>query len=148
MSKSAARRTSKKPYWNMNADELARATKKLVGVRFEETRPLSPDERAKWRRARKPGRPRVGKGAQRVFVSLEGDLLERVDAHARELGVGRSRLIALALAQLLPTADEGATGPRAGKGGAAEPPGWAKLRRFLEKQNDDLIRVLRRQGAA
>ena len=69
----------------------------------EELRPLTPAERKRWARVkRKIGRPKVGKGAVPVSVSLERGLLERVDAEARRAGMARSaflgRLIETALA--------------------------------------------------
>ena len=68
----------------------------------EELRPLTAAERKRWGRVkRKAGRPKVGKGAVPVSVSLERGLLERVDAEARRAGMARSaflgRLIGTAL---------------------------------------------------
>ncbi len=55
--------------------------------------------RAKLRKAR--GRPRVGRGAQRVLVTIERGLLARADARARVLKVSRSELIAAGLQNVL-----------------------------------------------
>ena len=83
-----------KPYWKMKAAELAKATKEL-DKEFVPTRPLTQGMKVRWMRAKKRmGRPRIGKGAQRVLVSLEKDLLRRADARARRLGLSRSKLIA------------------------------------------------------
>src|SRR4051794_24783455 len=69
----------------------------------EELRPLTAAEQKRWARVkRKVGRPKVGKGAVPVSVSLERGLLERVDADARRGGMTRSaylgRIIKTALA--------------------------------------------------
>src|SRR4051812_43928058 len=57
----------------------------------EELRPLTAAERKRWARVkRKSGRPKVGKGAVPVSVSLERGLLERVDTEARRAGMDRS----------------------------------------------------------
>jgi hypothetical protein len=91
----------KKPYWKMNAEELAEATKDFErGLPFEAGRPLSPENQAKWDRARR-GRPRVGKGAVRVFISVEAGLLEKADAFAQKRGVTRSQLIAQGLRKVI-----------------------------------------------
>ena len=99
-----------KPYWEMNAEELAEATRGLENIRLEDTKPLSPAERQRWergRRATKRGRPTVGRGAVRVFISIERDLLERADTLAGEMGIGRSQLIARGLAAMMEQAAAG-----------------------------------------
>ncbi|MFO8012341.1 MAG: hypothetical protein R6X20_03445 [Phycisphaerae bacterium] len=64
--------------------------------------PMPPEARTKWRKAkRKPGRPKVGKGATVISVSIERELLARSDALADRLGVARSALIAHSLKELL-----------------------------------------------
>lgn len=45
-------------------------------------------------RREKPGRPKVGRGAKRVLVSVELGLLEKPDDFAREHGKSRSQLVA------------------------------------------------------
>ncbi len=53
-----------KPYWRMNAAELAEATKDLDTLRLEDTQPLSAEERLWWEQAvRKPRRRRSGRAA-------------------------------------------------------------------------------------
>ncbi len=61
-------------------------------------RPLTPEQRKLWERAKKKprGRPRVGKGAQVISVSVEKGLLKRVDAKAKATHLSRSQLIAIA----------------------------------------------------
>ena len=80
----------------MTAAELARATeafdKPLV---FEKARPMTKRERAqenKLRRGR--GRPKVGKGAKKISISLEAELLRQADTMARKAGLNRSEMIA------------------------------------------------------
>ena len=64
--------------------------------------PMPPEAKAAWERAnRKPGRPKVGKGATVISVSIERELLARSDALADRLGVARSALIAHGLKELL-----------------------------------------------
>ncbi len=64
--------------------------------------PMPAEAKAKWREAkRKPGRPKVGKGAAVISVSIERGLLARSDALADRLGVARSALIAHGLKELL-----------------------------------------------
>ena len=64
--------------------------------------PPSPRARAKWERAkRKPGRPRMGQGAQVISVSIEKGLLKQSDGLARKMGISRARLVARGLRAVL-----------------------------------------------
>ena len=55
--------------------------------------PLSPRMQKLWEKAkRKGGRPRVGRGATRVLISIERGLLEDADALARDQKITRSQL--------------------------------------------------------
>ena len=87
-----------KKYWEMNAEELANATrmfdKDFVACK---AKPLSVADRAQHRKAAKPGRPRVGKGAYRINITVEHQLLVRTDRFAKTHGLTRSQLIAHAL---------------------------------------------------
>jgi len=84
-----------KPYSQMSAAELADATKLYDGMVIDKTRPLSSRERKLWEQAKRGrGRPKVGKGARKISISLEGDLLHKADALAKKKGVNRSELIA------------------------------------------------------
>ena len=75
-------------------------------------RPPSPRARARWLKAkRKPGRPRQGKGAKAISVSIEKGLLERCDKLAKEKRITRARLIARGLRAVL--AAEGIDAPSA-----------------------------------
>ena len=79
---------------------------------------MTPAERKRWERARKPGRPKVGRGAVRVPFSMEFGLLEELDAFARARGLTRSALIAAAVRDYM--GREGpARGKRANANGAA-----------------------------
>ena len=80
----------------MSAAELSRATKEFdKPFVFENTRPMTPAERAQERKLRGgPGRPKIGKGARKISVSLEAELLRRTDSLAKRRGVNRSELIA------------------------------------------------------
>ena len=93
----------RKPYWEMNAEELAEATKEFdEPFVIDKTRPLTPDERRLWNRIKRGrGRPKVGQGAKRVSVSLERGLLKRVTALARKRRISRSKLLAQVLEEAL-----------------------------------------------
>jgi hypothetical protein len=90
-------KTSKK-YWDMNKSELAAATKTFDQEFIaDKSRSMSPKERAAERRARRRGRPRIGKGARKIHITLERDLIKQADRLARQKGMGRSELISRAL---------------------------------------------------
>lgn len=86
-------------------EALSDAEKERVWAYYErqpippsETRPLNPAERRQWERdKRKPGRPKVGKGAKVISVTVEGGLLDRADAYAKGHGLTRAQLIARGL---------------------------------------------------
>jgi hypothetical protein len=95
-----------KPYTRMTTRELAEATKDLNRViRLEETEPMTAAERAEWERhageRRGRGRPKIGAGAVRLPICLEGGLAERLEAFAERIGAKRSQVIALALELLM-----------------------------------------------
>jgi hypothetical protein len=81
---------------DMSAAELARATKEFDRpFVFEKARPMTPQEKAQEHELRRGrGRPKIGKGARKISISLEGDLLHKADALAKKKGVNRSELIA------------------------------------------------------
>jgi hypothetical protein len=90
-------------YQRMTADELRAATaefdKEMI---VTQSRPLSAEERAWWERVRRrPGRPRRGKGAKVISVSLEEELLAKSDALAKSLGISRALLIERGLKAVL-----------------------------------------------
>jgi metal-responsive CopG/Arc/MetJ family transcriptional regulator len=72
---------------------------------IDEFGPMTAAERARWARAkRKPGRPRRGKGAKVMSVSVERGLLSRSDALAKDLGLSRADLIERGLQAVLAAA--------------------------------------------
>lgn len=71
-------------------------------IPFEETRPLTPAERARWKRVkRKAGRPKVGRGTRVVSVSVERGLLDQADAYAKRHGLKRAQVFAMGLGAVL-----------------------------------------------
>ena len=65
----------------------------------------TPAERKIWLRARrKAGRPRIGKGAKIISLTVERDLLRQADARAKSEGVSRAQLFARGLRTLLASA--------------------------------------------
>jgi hypothetical protein len=64
--------------------------------------PPPPSVRARLARARrKPGRPRVGAGSKAISVTIEKDLLRRIDRIARRRKTTRARLIAHGLRRVI-----------------------------------------------
>lgn len=93
---------SGKVWTELNAAELAKPTKDIANVRYEETRVMNKAERAQWNRAkRRRGRPRKAETAARVLITVERGLLNEADALARSQGVSRSQLIAQGLRTLI-----------------------------------------------
>jgi hypothetical protein len=94
----------KKVYAEMNTGELAEATKEFdEPFVMDRGRPLNAAERAQHRRAAKRGRgrPRIGKGSERINITIERDLLAQADALALRRKLGRSEIIATALKFLI-----------------------------------------------
>jgi membrane protein involved in colicin uptake len=93
----------KKPHQQMNAAELAEATKEFDREFVADTfGPLSMAGKAAHHRAgAKIGRPRSGKGSKRINITLEQGLLQETDRLAKRIGVNRSRIIAQSLAVTL-----------------------------------------------
>lgn len=62
---------------DMSAAELAQASKQFdEPFIFERARPMTAPQRAQERKLRRGrGRPKVGKGAKKISISLEGNLL-------------------------------------------------------------------------
>jgi hypothetical protein len=83
------------------AEDTARYDREMV---IDEFGPMTAAARARWARAkRKPGRPRRGKGAKAISVSVERGLLSRSDALAKDLGLSRAGLIERGLQAVLAT---------------------------------------------
>jgi len=91
------------PYCRLSAEELDAETAKFDRESIaDRSRPLTRGLEARLRKAsRKRGRPRIGKGARKVLVTVERDLLKRTDALARRKKISRSQLIAQGLEALL-----------------------------------------------
>jgi hypothetical protein len=81
-------------------DQLSDAEKEAIYQECERVQPddgvpLNAKDRARHRRAGLPvGRPRIGKGAKRINISMEKDLLKSADAFAQKRKITRARLIA------------------------------------------------------
>jgi hypothetical protein len=95
------------PYSRMSGDELDADSEKFDREFISRrSRPLSGKLKARLRRARKKrGRPRIGKGAKKVLVTIERDLLKRTDAYAHRKKVSRSQIIARGLEVVLSQAN-------------------------------------------
>ena len=65
-------------------------------------RPLTKAQKALHGRARKLGRPRIGKGAKTIALTMERGLLRQVDAWAKHKGISRAQLVAQGLREVLP----------------------------------------------
>jgi hypothetical protein len=75
--------------------EVAKYDREML---IDDFKPLSRESRALLERAaRKPGRPKVGQGARRVLLSIEGGLLKEADSTASKLHITRSELVARGL---------------------------------------------------
>ncbi|MBU4270777.1 MAG: hypothetical protein KKE86_16430 [Planctomycetes bacterium] len=87
-----------KPYWEMTTAELREATKEFdrefIGESFG---PPTPEQQARFERARKRGRPCKGLGAKTISVTIEKRLLAQTDRLAKKLHVPRAVLIARGL---------------------------------------------------
>jgi hypothetical protein len=90
-----------KKYWDMTKAELAEATKEFdKEFSADKARPMTPAERSEEKRARR-GRPKIGKGSQKIHITVERTLLAEADKIARQKGLGRSELIAQALVNMV-----------------------------------------------
>ena len=95
------------PYGAMSKEELEADTAKFDREFIvDESRPLTRKLKTGLRKAaRRRGRPRTGKGARRVLVTIERGLLDRSDAFARRKKMSRSQLIARGLETVLSSAE-------------------------------------------
>lgn len=100
--KTRAKTPVSKPYWEMTTAELREATKEFdqefIGDTFG---PPTPEQRARFERARKRGRPRNGLGAKTISVTVEKRLLAKTDRLAKKLHVPRAVLVARGLQAVL-----------------------------------------------
>jgi len=92
-----------KPWTEMTTAELRQATQDLNGSVLGKTRPLNAAERALWEKSRRHRRGRAQKTPkrERVNIVLERGLLREADKVAKKNGLGRSELIAQALATVI-----------------------------------------------
>jgi hypothetical protein len=92
-----------KAYWEMSTKELAEVTKQFdEPFVIDKSRPLTVLERGQWNRLkRRKGRPKIGKGFQRICVSMEKGLLKQVNALAKKQGLSRSSFLAQLCEQAL-----------------------------------------------
>jgi len=96
-------KTNQKEMTGRDFDALPDAEKERIFRECEQIgpdagRPLTTAELARHRRIqRKMGRPRIGKGAARVNVTIERGLLAQADRFARQQGMTRAELIAVGL---------------------------------------------------
>jgi hypothetical protein len=72
--------------------------------RIARSRPLNARERRQWGRFKKLGRPKVGKGAKTISLTVEKGLLKQADAFAKRHGISRAKLIAHGLQAILGSA--------------------------------------------
>jgi alkanesulfonate monooxygenase SsuD/methylene tetrahydromethanopterin reductase-like flavin-dependent oxidoreductase (luciferase family) len=107
-----ATKQEKKQIWQLTPAELAEITAQLnEEMVIDKSKPLGAAMKRAWERAkRKPGRPRVGKGARVISVSIEQTLLEKTDRLAARLGTSRGQLITAGLISVM-TAAVGAKRP-------------------------------------
>jgi hypothetical protein len=94
------RAKKQKPYWKMNARELAAATKEYDRpIPAHKTRPLSKHEREQWERSKsQPSRSvfiveRDADGTEPILLRLDDDLVRRMDECARLHHLTRSELV-------------------------------------------------------
>ena len=98
-----------KPYWKMNADELAEATKEFDReIPADKFQPLTKEERSRWEwTKRQPSRSifvlqrPTRRGVEAVVLELDRELLRRTDAYAASRGMTRSELIENGLKSML-----------------------------------------------
>jgi hypothetical protein len=90
-------------YGRMSASELDAVVAALERpIALSETRPMSPAERRRWERAKgQPGRPRRGKGARVISLSVEQSLLQKADLAAKRAGISRAALFEMGLRAVL-----------------------------------------------
>ncbi len=72
------------------------------GTDPKDWKPLNCTQRKQWKRIKKKlGRPKIGKGSKMVAVTIEIDLLKRMDAFAKAHKLKRSQAIAKGLHLLM-----------------------------------------------
>jgi hypothetical protein len=111
-----------KPYWRMNESELAEATREFDGeIPAKKLRPLTKQERERWERSKRlPSRSVYvmlsdKEGVEPVLVELDGELVRRMDAYAKEHKMSRSELIERGIRGALAPAADSPPGRRSRK---------------------------------
>lgn len=91
------KRTNYSQMSKVELDEIAERFDRSMVV--DGSSPLTPRMKATDQRARRarPGRPRVGQGAEKIRISVERGLLNQADALAERTGMTRSELISRGL---------------------------------------------------
>ena len=91
-----SRKRQPKPYWEMTTEELREATKQFDEEFIaEKSRPLTPEMRAQWERARAKGAAtKYGQTEQTIAVRLDAALLARCTSLAKKKRLTRDALIA------------------------------------------------------
>lgn len=91
-----------KPYWEMTTEELREATKEFdQEMIIDKSKPLTPEMRAWWKRARAKLRAEGPNGQQLVTVRLDKKLVDRCIALAKKKRISRDALIARGLKAIL-----------------------------------------------
>jgi hypothetical protein len=100
--KRPAKIPASKAICKMTTAELRAATAEFDQEQISDTfRPATPEEKARFERARKRGRPRIGAGSKTIRVTVEAGLLAETDRLAKKLRVPRAVLIARGLRSLV-----------------------------------------------
>ena len=85
----------------MTTSELAKATKEFDREFVADTFGTpTPAAKAQLQRAQR-GRPRIGKGARRVLITVERNLLAQADAYAKQHRLNGSQLVAKGLRSVI-----------------------------------------------
>jgi hypothetical protein len=86
----------------MSKAELDRLGVKAAKVTYQNTHPLTAESRrALAKAANKGGRPRIGAGAKRINLTVEKNLLSKVDAYGRKHGLSRAAVVAEGLKRIV-----------------------------------------------
>ncbi len=103
MVKTTKKKNPRKPYWEMNKEELAEATaefdREFIANEFGDP---PAEALARLRRSNaKRGRPKVGNGVKVISLSVEQRLLARADRLAKKLKISRAQLVRRGLEAVL-----------------------------------------------
>lgn len=94
-------REVRKPWYQLADRELEKLVRDLDDeMVIDQFRAPSAAQRGEWLRAKR-GRPVVGRGAERISLTIERGLLEEADAIRADVGLNRSQLVAIGLRAIL-----------------------------------------------